>query len=763
MSQTVTLTCGDGAGSGCDKTYYSTDGSVPTTSSSGYANPLLITSNTTLKFFSTDRAGNMEGVERRVAISCRHFHTTPTFASLDPNNHSSSVGVPVNFSLTVGDGDGWEDLKEIRFVMKEGTGTGTTADGIIVWWTKTYPNRINLWDHAQRRWVFANFGSAAILENTNGSLDVSRSGIAGNGDILTLNLSIIPKTAFVQAPLTGNKRIWLLARDLAGNTLNNLQIGTWRVVAGSLYNLTLGVNPGGGGTTSPAAGGPYSYSEGTEVALSATANSGYRFVNWTGDLAGVVDPTLPSITVTMNANRDITANFVAVPTYNLTMAVSPGGGGTTTPAAGGPYSYAEGTAVVLSATANSGYRFVNWTGDLAGVVDPTLPSITVTMNANRDITANFVAVPTYNLTMAVSPGGGGTTTPAAGGPYSYAEGTAVVLSATANSGYRFVNWTGDLAGVVDPTLPSITVTMNANRDITANFVAVPTYNLTMAVSPGGGGTTTPAAGGPYSYAEGTAVVLSATANSGYRFVNWTGDLAGVPDVTLTSITVTMNSNRAITANFEATGLGPLPTFISLTPSSHTSSVGVPVDFTLSVGDGNGWQDLKEIRFVVKEGTGGGTTADAIVVWWTKTYPNRIYLWDHAQSRWVFANFGSAAILENTNGSLDVSRCSITGNGDILTLNLSIIPKTAFVQAPLTGNKRIWLLARDLAGNTLNNLENRFVEGKPLNDKGQGIFHVAENGRGQGSNRGIRMSGFARDTNTEPAISGIGRLVNRTLA
>jgi hypothetical protein len=40
---------------------------------------------------------------------------------------------------------------------------------------------------------------------------------------------IIPKAAFAQTPLTGNKRIWLLARDIAGNVVNNLQIGTWRV------------------------------------------------------------------------------------------------------------------------------------------------------------------------------------------------------------------------------------------------------------------------------------------------------------------------------------------------------------------------------------------------------------------------------------------------------------------------------------------------------------------------------------------------------
>lgn len=66
--QTVTLTCGDGSGSGCDKIYYTTDGSTPTTSSSVFSagTPISVTSSETIKYFSKDLAGNSESVKTAV-------------------------------------------------------------------------------------------------------------------------------------------------------------------------------------------------------------------------------------------------------------------------------------------------------------------------------------------------------------------------------------------------------------------------------------------------------------------------------------------------------------------------------------------------------------------------------------------------------------------------------------------------------------------------------------------------------------------------
>ena len=82
-AQSVALTCGDGSGSGCDKIYYTTDGTTPTTASSQYASALNIAASTTLKFFASDLAGNLETIRTETyfigASWIRIAGATPTY------------------------------------------------------------------------------------------------------------------------------------------------------------------------------------------------------------------------------------------------------------------------------------------------------------------------------------------------------------------------------------------------------------------------------------------------------------------------------------------------------------------------------------------------------------------------------------------------------------------------------------------------------------------------------------------------------------
>lgn len=60
----VTLSCDDGAGTGCAATYYTLDGSQPSAASTLYTGPITINDTVVLRFFSVDVAGNAEGIKR---------------------------------------------------------------------------------------------------------------------------------------------------------------------------------------------------------------------------------------------------------------------------------------------------------------------------------------------------------------------------------------------------------------------------------------------------------------------------------------------------------------------------------------------------------------------------------------------------------------------------------------------------------------------------------------------------------------------------
>ena len=96
-AQSVTLTCTDNVGGvGCDKTYYTTNGSTPTTGSTQYSGAISIPSNTTLKFFSTDLNGNTESTETEVYV----IDSTYPFTTITPSSVSAttSTGITFNFS-----------------------------------------------------------------------------------------------------------------------------------------------------------------------------------------------------------------------------------------------------------------------------------------------------------------------------------------------------------------------------------------------------------------------------------------------------------------------------------------------------------------------------------------------------------------------------------------------------------------------------------------------------------------------------------------
>jgi uncharacterized repeat protein (TIGR02543 family) len=299
-------------------------------------------------------------------------------------------------------------------------------------------------------------------------------------------------------------------------------------IPGEQFEVVLSANPAAGGTTI----GAGLFNPGSSVTVSARANTGYTFVDWTEN--GVRVSTSSNIQFTINADRTFVANFRLIPATQFAVLLSsnPAAGGTTD----GEGAYASGTSVTVSSVANTGYTFVNWTDQASGAVLSTSANYTFALSSNRNLVANF-AINTYTLTVNAVNG----TVVKAPDLARYNNGSSVVLTATPAAGFVFSSWSGDATGTTNP----LTVAMNSNKVITANFTAIPLNTFTLTVNAVNGSV----AKNPNqaTYNSGSAVILTATPATGYVFTSWSGDATG----TTNPLTVTMNSNKVITANFTA--------------------------------------------------------------------------------------------------------------------------------------------------------------------------------------------------------------------
>ena len=162
----------------------------------------------------------------------------------------------------------------------------------------------------------------------------------------------------------------------------------------NIYEVTTKSEPDEGGTTS--GGGTYGYNE--EVTVTATANEGYTFQNWTKD--GAVVGTETNYTFNVTGDITLVANFEvsAGPTvYTITANASPSNGGTVT----GAGQYESGEQCTLVANANEGYHFVKWTE--SGSQVSTNDHYTFTVTGNRNLVAVFQVQSPVTHSVTVSP------------------------------------------------------------------------------------------------------------------------------------------------------------------------------------------------------------------------------------------------------------------------------------------------------------------------------------------------------------------------
>ncbi len=350
------------------------------------------------------------------------------------------------------------------------------------------------------------------------------------------------------------------------------------------YTLTLTSSPTNGGMINPSpmpncAGGKYVYD--TQVSLTVTTNSGFVFVNWSGDVSGT---NLPK-NLRMTADKTAIANFSeSVVCYTL---VRDSEGGGNDPVADPlsssgcePGHYTAGQQITLTATPSPGWRVANWSGTNNNSSTSTTNSVTMPA-ANHVVVVTYEEVPPtcYRLTRdRTGEGAYPTATPSNSSGCNYDHFTAgeqITLIAAPSSGWRVTGWSGT-DNDSNATTTNVATMPAADRTIVAIYEPVPALCYALSRIHSGDGSDPDAlpinsAGCAFNtYKAGEQITLTATPAPGWRVTGWSGtDNDG--STSTTNLVTMPAADRTVSVTYALAG----PTCYTLT-LSFTGSGAQPV-------------------------------------------------------------------------------------------------------------------------------------------------------------------------------------------
>jgi len=241
--------------------------------------------------------------------------------------------------------------------------------------------------------------------------------------------------------------------------------------------------------------------------------------------------------------------------------------------------FPPGTAVRLEASAPAGWDFAGFGGACTG------PSCTLTLSNDVSAWATFVQRP-VNLAVQVSGSGSVLSRPAGIDcprvcSATFNAGSDVSLTATPAAGFSFRAFSGACSG------GSCALHLSAETRVEAAFAAVPTFKVVVVAGGTGRGRVTSVPAGidcpgtcEGSFAEGTALALSASPDALSKFSRWSGSCSGA------ACTLALKADAAVGAEFEQRRYVAMD--LGTTPGAWWSvSAGISPHGTLIAGKG-GW-------------------------------------------------------------------------------------------------------------------------------------------------------------------------------
>lgn len=228
----------------------------------------------------------------------------------------------------------------------------------------------------------------------------SLGGIGACGALRQLDLrgndvtSIAPLVSLWQA-IGGEMNVLLQGNPLSDHiTCNQIPLldakGLHISATSPCDNVLLTLVVDGQGALDPASG-DHTVPRNTPLTVGATPAPGWKFVSWEGAPEAV--PGSPKLSIVPAAHRSITAHFAKMSGFPVAVSAVTNGAVAVTPTQPED-GYTSGSTVTVTATANDGYVFKAWTGDLKG---STTNPATLVVNAVKTVGAEFSAAPPANI------------------------------------------------------------------------------------------------------------------------------------------------------------------------------------------------------------------------------------------------------------------------------------------------------------------------------------------------------------------------------
>ena len=316
-------------------------------------------------------------------------------------------------------------------VKKNANSTMDLSNGLYLWWWSNVDGNQFVSTTLQDGWYTATITSVASAINC---LGVNRDSWTGHQQTIDYT------------NITGD-----VCLEIGGLDPQQAKYNIYETECAAVDCYVLIVNAGNGGSVSVS---PLQdcYEAGTQVTLTANPNDGYEFEAWSDG------NTNARRTIVMNKDYNLIATFriIDIPANHYTLTLTCDEGGLVSKSPDLAY-YEENASVTISATANEGYKFVQWSDG------NTNATRVVTMNQNYTLHATFIAQ--YTLTITSSEGGTVSKNP----DYElYDAGTQVTLTAQPNEGFEFVQWSDENTDV------QRTIVMDKNYELNATFTRTPT-------------------------------------------------------------------------------------------------------------------------------------------------------------------------------------------------------------------------------------------------------------------------------------------------